>query len=334
MESSWQTANSSLDYQFDLWEDSLCTDILHWILFAVTALGNVLVIATFVRDRELRAKVPNLYILNLSVADLLVGAVFILVFSNLEYVVVFGETACKFMISVALSTCSLSVWAVVLISYDRYILITKGLEYGSIQTYRKFLVTCSIVWIVSYARYVGLFLGYDLVVATSKTYSSGYCSHEILEKSSFLVYDVITSYVIPVILIAYFNARLYGDIRKRSRGLPRNWASVEPEGNPSDRSEVTAANPPVRRDGSNDFRKHRRAAITLGFIVGVASLCWIPYYTVVFMYVIGARESISNTMYTVTQYIYYGNSAINPLLYVATNPRIRNGMVKMILCKR
>ena len=324
-------SNVSSDYQFDLRNDSLSEDvylqIFLWVLCIVTVLGNVLVIATFIREKELRSKVSNLYILNLSVADLFVGIIVISSF-NIDLTMNLSDNACKFKIIMDFSTCSVSVWAVVLISHDRYVLVTKGLKYGQFQTYRKCVITCLITWFVSYARYIGTFVVYDLVVATSTIHTSGYCNHEVLQKSPFIVYDLITSYAIPVIFNTYFNARLYGNIRKRSRGLPRNWAAVEPQEDINNRSEVTAANPPIRRDGTNDFHKHRRAAITLGLLVGVSSLCWVPYYTIVFLEII-ADVPISNTVYTTAQYVFFGNSAINPLLYVATNPRIRNSMVKM-----
>ncbi len=151
---------------------------------------------------------------------------------------------------------------------------------------------------------------------------------------------MVTSNLIPVGLTAYFNTRLYLDIRKRSRGLPRNWASVEPETSVSNvDSNVTAAGgtagtagtnfPIIRREGTADIRKHRKAAITLALIVGVSSVCWIPYFTITFLRVTFG-VTISTRTLIASYYIFYANSAVNPLLYVATNPRIRRGIAKIL----
>ena len=243
------------------------------------------------------------------------------------------------------SQCTVSVWAVVLISHDRYMLVTKGLEYDKLQTYRRFLILSSLLWVISYSRYVFAYVGYDIFVDSTVNYGL-YCDSDVLHKSSFIIYDMLTSNVIPVMLIAYFNTKLYLDIRRRSRGLPRNWASVDPEpsvtgttdtnsGVPAAVSTVAAVVPPtttfptVRREGTADIRKHVRAAVTLGLIVGVSSLCWIPYFTITFLQ-ITFGVSIGTRALMVSYYIFYSNSAVNPLLYVATNPRIRNGIAKIM----
>ena len=315
-----------------------------WFLCVITVLGNILVLIVFARDRHLRAKISNLFILNLAIADLLVGCVSIPL-NNLYRdtgLWPFGEATCKFWLTMDFSECTVSVWAVVLISYDRYLLVTKGLGYDKLQTYRKFIVLSVLLWVVSYLRYIFAYVGHDLIIGSTVDYTV-YCDSDLLHKSSFIIYDMITSNVIPVILIAYYNATLYLNIRKRSRGLPRNWAAIEPENSVtttsctgvsggSGMSQLTI-NPPifptVRPEGTADIRKHRRAAITLSLIVGISSLCWIPYFTITFLQVsfgvnFGTRALIAS------YYIFYSNSAVNPLLYVATNPRIRHGIVKIL----
>ncbi|XP_072035331.1 histamine H3 receptor-like [Amphiura filiformis] len=339
------TTSSTTTVQLYLWRGDtspwveVIIEIFIWFLCIFTVIGNVLVLVVFIRDRQLRAKISNLFILNLAMADLLVGCVSIPL-NNLYRdtgLWPFTEEACKFWITMDFSECTVSVWAVVLISYDRYLLVTKGLEYDKLQTLPKFLILSALLWTISYLRYICAYVGYGWFVASTVDYSI-YCDVDVLHQSTFIIYDMVTSNVIPVGLTAYFNTKLYLDIRTRSRGLPRNWASVEPEtsvtnadGNVAPAAGTGGTNIPivVRREGTADIRKHRKAAITLALIVGVSSLCWIPYFTITFLQVTFGI-TISTRMLIASYYIFYANSAVNPLLYVATNPRIRNGMAKIM----
>ena len=338
------TLPSTTTVQLSLWRSDtipwveVIIEIFLWFLCIFTIIGNVLVLAVFIRDRQLRGKISNLFILNLALADLLVGCVSIPLHNLYRDTGLwpFTEAACKFWITMDFSECTVSVWAVVLISYDRYLLVTKGLEYDKLQTLPKFLILSVLLWFISYSRYFFAFVGYNWFVPSTVDYSV-HCDSDVLHKSSFIIYDMVSSNVIPIGLTAYFNARLYIDIRRRSRGLPRNWASVEPETSATNtdgtsNAKDTASNYPnavIRREGTSDIRKHRKAAITLALIVGVSSLCWIPYFTITFLK-ISFGINISTRTLIASYYIFYANSAVNPLLYVATNPRIRNGMARIV----
>ena len=310
-----------------------------WCLCVFTILGNLLVIIVFIRDRRLRAKISNLFILNLSLADLLVGCISIPFHNVYRHTGVWalGEVTCKFWIIMDFGECFVSVWAIVLISYDRYMLITKGLKYDQLQTFRKFIVLAAFTWMFNMFNFAIPVVGYDIIVETSIDYNV-YCDSAVFHKSGFIIYDLIISCLIPVAMIAYFNIRLYRDIKRRSRGMPRNTASIEPEGstgntsaatNNDQQSDNSGTIDAPQRQGTTDIRKHRRAAIKLSLIVGVSSLCWLPYFIITILSItLGVNTSTRALI--VSYYIFYSNSAINPLLYVATNPRIRNGMVKLI----
>ena len=315
-------------------------DIFLWFLSAFTILGNALVLAVFIKDRELRSKVSNLYILNLAIADLLVGCISVpihnLYRSNCWWT--FSRAACRFWVTMDFSECTVSVWAIVLISYDRFLLVTKGLEYAKYQTLRKFLILSALLWSISYIRYFFSYVVYDWIVGSTVNYDCE-CRSDLLSNQKFLIYDVLTSNTIPIIFIVYFNASLYINIRKRSLQNKRRPSSAE----------VTSTSRPIStislaltsgggENGSSDLPKthlrlnlqrHRKAALTLAVLVIVACLCWIPYFTVSLLGVT-SYVTISTRAFIISYYIFYANSAINPLLYVATNPRIRKGVFEIL----
>ena len=129
-------------------------NIFVWTMCIVTILGNGLVIAVFAADNEVRSKVSNMYILNLAVPDFIVG-INSLVFNNLYRmygVWYYGEQVCKTYLIIDWATTTVSIGAIVLISYDRYVLVTKGLEYDKIQTQRKFYITSITLWTICFIR--------------------------------------------------------------------------------------------------------------------------------------------------------------------------------------
>jgi hypothetical protein len=227
-----------------------------------------------------------------------------------------------------------SVWAIVLISYDRYLLITKGIEYDNFQSFKKCALLCGFVWIVNFARYICALIGYDLFVDTWVDYSQ-HCDSAVLYRKGHVIYDLLSSNVVPIILVTYFSLILYIDILKRSRGFVVTELSSftsDQSGGSSLQNESESVADGTRRQGTRNIFKHRRAAITLALIIGVSALCWLPYFTTIFLAVI-FRVTMTVRTRIATCYIFYANSALNPLLYVATNPRIRKGVVKLVKFK-
>ena len=345
------STNKSLslhDTEFSLWRGDhprwleIIITIIIWVVCIFAVLGNGLVIATFIRYRDIRNKVANLYILNLSLSDFLVGCIGLLMANLYRQTGIwrFGEVACKFWLIVDWGACFVSVWAIVLISYDRYVLVTKGLEYNKYQTKRKFWILSGITWIACFLRYVGGFIGYDLWNKNDVDYSKT-CDHPTLFLSPLILFDFLSSICLPVILTTIFNIYVYTNIYKRSRGLLRVSPAdtATPDGgvelpNRMDNSHETnspdnnPSNKPMKREGTNDIRKLRRSAVTLALIVGVSAICWIPYYGYVFATILDVKPPITTIL--VTYYIWWSNSACNPLLFVATHPGIRNGVAKII----
>ena len=332
----------------ELWIE-IIINIVVWFMWVATLVGNALVIAAFFTNRTIRNKVSNLYILNLAVSDFIIG--FIPLGMNNVYrlsgIWPFGEKGCKLWLAVDFSACFVSVWAITLISYDRYVLVTKGLEYDKCQTRKKCAILSAITWIGCFMRYVVGFVGYDFWFESDVDYSVT-CDSPILYVLPLIITDWVLSIILPVALIAFFNVIVYASIIKRSRGLPRNWANnIHPEVTTADVSTVQTtagavenvtgqateqANskaPTRRHEGTTDIRKLRRSAITLALVVGVSITCWGPYYSYIFATTLFNKQ-VDIVMIITTYYIWWGNSALNPFLFVATNPGIRRGVLKIL----
>ena len=86
----------------------------------VTIIGNFMVIVAYTRDQQIRANVANLFIFNLAITDFIVGALVTTV--NLSWLIkdtwVLGEVFCKLWLVLDYTVVMVSVWTMVMISWD------------------------------------------------------------------------------------------------------------------------------------------------------------------------------------------------------------------------
>ncbi|CAH2303154.1 histamine H3 receptor [Pelobates cultripes] len=97
------------------------------VLIVTTVLGNALVMLAFLVDSSLRTQ-NNYFLLNLAISDFLVGALCIPLY--VPYVLTgrwsFGKSVCKLWLVLDYLLCTSSVFNIVLISYDRFISVTRA----------------------------------------------------------------------------------------------------------------------------------------------------------------------------------------------------------------
>ncbi|XP_038076668.1 octopamine receptor Oamb-like [Patiria miniata] len=300
--------------------------VILWLICSVTVIGNVLVISTFVRDRELRLKPANLFILNLSVSDLLIGLISIPFFNVWRHTEMWlaGEVACKLWNIVDYTATTQSALAIVLISFDRYMLVSKGLQYRKYITLRLTQGLIVTSWVFSFSLNSIPILCSDIVLEPWVEYNQD-CDFAILYQFSYKLTTAMFSFVIPLIFLSIFNIIVYNNIRARSRGFNRGRSSG------LNSSVAIARSNSSQSRGSSEYRKHRKAAITLALIVGMFLTCWLPWY--VYKLAIIDNEAAENRdLMDGFIYLLWANSAINPFLYAATHPRIRAGLIARIMC--
>uniref|UniRef100_A0A8C5J6P3 Histamine receptor H3 n=1 Tax=Junco hyemalis TaxID=40217 RepID=A0A8C5J6P3_JUNHY len=125
------------------------------LLIAVTVAGNALVMLAFVADSSLRTQ-NNFFLLNLAISDFLVGAFCIPLY--VPYVLtgrwIFGRSLCKLWLVVDYLLCTSSVFNIVLISYDRFLSVTRAVAYRAQQgNTRQAVLKMVMVWVLAFLLY-------------------------------------------------------------------------------------------------------------------------------------------------------------------------------------
>ena len=95
----------------------------------------------------------------------------------------------------------------------------------------------------------------------------------------------------------------------------------------------------MRRNGRKNFRtqlkklnKEKKAAKTLGIIVGCFIVCWMPFFTV---YLIGAfcEGCTHHLVFSIFFWLGYCNSALNPCIYALFSKDFRYSFRNLLICK-
>ncbi|XP_041371929.1 muscarinic acetylcholine receptor M2-like [Gigantopelta aegis] len=79
------------------------------------------------------------------------------------------------------------------------------------------------------------------------------------------------------------------------------------------------------------YESHVRTAIKrVTLILGAFIVCWTPYNVMVFIIAVGGYTNVNTTAYTVTYWICYLNSAVNPLCYALANPELKRTFIRIL----
>uniref|UniRef100_A0A8C1URX6 G-protein coupled receptors family 1 profile domain-containing protein n=1 Tax=Cyprinus carpio TaxID=7962 RepID=A0A8C1URX6_CYPCA len=265
------------------------------LLSAWTVFLNLLVIISISHFKKLHTP-TNLIILSLAVADLLIGLVMPIEATRLiEMCWYFGDTFCGLYSIFMCMLLSASLSNLVLIAADRYVAVCHPLLYPQKITMTKTLISICLIWACSSTYNTSFVISngyFDIPRKTHMCY--GECS--VLVGFAWIVTDMFMCFIIPCILIISLYLRIFYVVHQQVKvinTLMKGGKYI---------NEAT-----VRR------KSESKAALTLGIIVTVYLLCWIPYY-------ICSISPVSSTTINVLTWVLYINSGLNPMVYALFYP--------------
>ncbi|XP_040001050.1 alpha-1D adrenergic receptor [Xiphias gladius] len=315
------------------------------VFISVAIVGNILVILSVVCNRHLQT-VTNFFIVNLAIADLLLGIIVLPFSASLEVLGcwVFGRVFCNIWAAVDVLCCTASILSLCIISIDRYIGVKYCLKYPSIMTERRAVVILLLVWVSSTVISVGPLLGWK----EPPPVDDSIC--RITEEPGYALFSSLFSFYLPlmVILIMYF--RVYVVARRTTKSLE---AGVKRERNKSMevvlrihcRSVLEDARPPSAKSSKNHpfrsslsvrlmkFSREKKAAKTLAIVVGMFILCWLPFFFFLPMGSFFPALKPSETVFKVVFWLGYFNSCINPMIYPCSSKEFQRAFTRLLRCQ-
>ncbi|KAJ6216218.1 hypothetical protein RDWZM_007375 [Blomia tropicalis] len=178
--------------------------ILETIVSICAILGNLLVILVFLQDRRLR-KVTNFYIISLSIADLLVGAIGIPSAILTRIGIPHNSIRlCLTMLSLLVVLCTISILNLVAVSLDRYWAILHPLDYHKRISEKTALIIICLCWIL------GTMIGFLPLFGWNNGHlANDACYFIPIMNYDFLMFLYFATIVLPGLVMAFFYIRIY-----------------------------------------------------------------------------------------------------------------------------
>uniref|UniRef100_A0A8C0CL35 D(1B) dopamine receptor n=1 Tax=Balaenoptera musculus TaxID=9771 RepID=A0A8C0CL35_BALMU len=307
------------------------------LLIVWTLLGNVLVCASIVRSRHLRAKMTSVFIVSLAVSDLFV-ALLVMPWKAVAEVAGYWPFGafCDIWVAFDITCSTASILNLCIISVDRYRSLSRPFCYECKMTQRVALVMIDLAWtlsiLISFIRVqlhwhrdkMGSWGGVDppsnLVngapweEAGEPDLRAENCDSSL--NRTYAVSSSLTSFYIPVVQI------------RRISSLERAAEHAQ-----SCRSrEACAPDTGLRAS----IKKETKVLKTLSVIMGVFVCCWLPFFILNCMvpFCSGHPEGfpcVSETTFEVFIWFGWANSSLNPIIY-ACNADFRKVFAQLLGC--
>lgn len=295
------------------------------MLVTTTIVGNVLVLVVVTKFRRLRS-ITNLLLASLATADITVASL-VMPFSiiyDLDRQWRFGPIACHLWISCDVMCCTASILHLCVIALDRFWAITKPFRYRSLVSRKRIGFVIAFVWMCSAAiSFIPIFLGWYSDHPVSIFQPSTQCSLSV--NHIYATISSLTSFYLPLPIMFYVYFRILMVAEHQAREIKQLEKSLQGIGAHGMRRSLRRRSKQVVTD--------TKAIRTLGIVMGVFCVCWLPFFL---MYVILAYCSncyLSYEIRSAITWLGYFNSSFNPCIYAFLNRDFKEAF-KIVLCCR
>ncbi|KAM6981122.1 galanin receptor type 1b [Aplochiton taeniatus] len=251
----------------------------------------------------------NIFILNLSVADLLF-ILFCVPFQATIYFLpewIFGAFLCKFVHYFVMVSMLVSIFTLVTMSVDRYIAVVQSKRSPSIRSKRNALIAISVIWALSLMFGVPV-AQHQILTDHPEAPNSSFCWEMWLDgvsKHTYKVTILLIGYLLPLMLITCCYAKVLFHLHKKIKNMSKK----------SDRSK-------------------RKTAKTVLLVVMAFLICWMPHH-IIAMWVEFGQFPLNDATFAfriISHCLAYGNSCVNPLLYAFLSENFRKACRQVFTC--
>lgn len=305
------------------------------IIIIMTVLGNLLVMVALCRDRHLRKKKTNYFIVSLAFADLLV-ALLVMPLAAVELttgVWRYGEIFCLVRTSLDVLLTTASILHLCCIALDRYYAICC-----QPLVYRHKMTPVRVALMLGGCWFIPIFISFLPIMQSWNTIGI----EDIIEErhgapgvnSTSCVFMVNRPYALVCSAVAFYvplglMVLAYQRIYVTAMGHARQIGTLQRAG--SAPKHYPSHSGSSEQPSSSRMRVETKAAKTLAVIMGCFCLCWAPFFVtnVVDPFV---QYSVPWQVWTAWLWLGYINSGLNPFLYAFLNRAFRRAFLLILCC--
>ncbi|XP_051780147.1 trace amine-associated receptor 13c-like [Erpetoichthys calabaricus] len=288
--------------------------IVAGVSVVVTFCGNLVVIISISHFNQLHTP-TNLLVLSLAVADFFVGVFVmpIIIIQSIETCWYFGELFCFiYTFFLALLT-TVSMINLAVIAIDRYIAICHPLTYSNKITVQIGVMAVAAIWISS-VTYSGTMIlsGGNTEGVIGVDPCPGDCAF--VFNSTWATIDLIYSFLLPFFIMTTLYAKIFLIAKRHAKTISTQQRNS------------------FGKNKNISKKSERKAAKTLGIVVTVFILCWLPFYVCSLLNQF-MNLAVPSAVAWACLWIAYVNSGINPIIYALFYPWFRKSFKLLITCK-
>uniref|UniRef100_A0A8C5G204 5-hydroxytryptamine receptor 4 n=1 Tax=Gouania willdenowi TaxID=441366 RepID=A0A8C5G204_GOUWI len=300
------------------------------VVMLLSVLGNLLVMVSVCKDRQLRKIKTNYFIVSLAFVDLLVS-VLVMPFGAIELVHehwVYGHTFCLVRTSLDVLLTTASILHLCCIALDRYYAICcQPLVYHNKMTPQRVALMISGCWFIpSFISFLPIMQGWNsigihhLIEQRRRSEGSNSTSCVFMVNKPYALTCSVVAFYIPLVLMVLAYQRIYVTARAHALQI----SVLERAGGASDSA---------THQRNHRMRTETKAAKTLCIIMGCFCLCWAPFFitNVVDPFI---HYTVPEQLWAACLWLGYINSMLNPILYAFLNKSFRRAFLIILCCGR
>ncbi|XP_076128044.1 trace amine-associated receptor 13c-like [Alosa pseudoharengus] len=290
--------------------------IMFWTSMVFTVLGNLVVIISIVHFKQLHTP-TNLLVMSLALADLLLGLT-VMPFSIVRSVDgcwYYGDAFCLLHSSFDMFLTSVSIFHLISIAIDRHQALCYPLLYPT-------RITIPVAWLMIAASW-GIAAAYSFSLLYSRANVKGlddflksiYCigSCNLLFNALWGALDTLIAFFLPCSIMVGLYAKIFSVAKDHIK-------------------KIEDVNRGLNPNNEHVSKTERKAAKTLGIVVGAFIFCWMPFFvnSIVDPYTNFSTPAILFEIFT---WLGYFNSALNPIIYGLFYPWFRKSLYLIVTLK-
>ncbi|NWT89925.1 GALR1 protein, partial [Lanius ludovicianus] len=295
---------------FGIGIENVITLIVFGVIFTLGVLGNTLVITVLARSKPgKRRSTTNIFILNLSIADL-AYLLFCIPFQSTVYVLptwVLGAFICKFIHYFFTISMLVSIFTLSAMSVDRYVAIVHSRRSSALRIPRNAMLGVGLIWALSFA--MASPVAHHQRIFHRETSNQTFCWEfwpNPRHKKVYVICTFVFGYLLPLLLISFCYAKVLNHLHKKLRNM-------------SKKSETSK----------------KKTAQTVLVVVVVFGISWLPHHVIHLWAEFGVFPlTQASFLFRVTAHcLAYSNSSVNPIIYAFLSENFRKAYKQVFKCQ-
>ena len=304
--------NQSNTEEHDGWASSnfvLAYDSSLIVLCVAIICVNTLVLVLYRKRRQLRTK-TNTLLASLATSDLLMGLCGIPLFISCSAFL--NEAVCMAQAVVFQFIAVSTMFHIFAITGERYTCVLHPMQYINIVTGKRILRVIACIWAIS------LFVA---IIQLSWVLPFGYFSDNEIKLTASLAYSWVglaVCFAIPFLAMVAFYTRMFITIHRQVQKIRRQCVHLD-----------------FATSSSNVVSSYRqlRALITFTLMLGLFAGSWITWY-ISLLQTYAKVQFFPEVSMDIFDFLRFGVSLINPLLYTFLKNDFRKTLVSFLKCRR